>query len=180
MELPYKIRYAKVKPRHVVNLLRPSAFFLDEWNNKNSFYENLEQSIIKEGIRNPILVIAVRPIPFDNYTPQMKKRYRYYQAGTKHYRFSRKSLPPEYANGNKELIACATHGGSRLFYAQKHNVMIPALIMDFIDKFRRMKTIHNKDDIFKYFKDKPDEIILSETGIKIRNLPHSHLSKEES
>lgn len=173
-QLPYKVRYKVYKPRRLLNILRPSQEFIKKWNERNGFYAKLEESILKEGIRNPIIVLALKPLPEEQYSKKFSKKYIYCAAGNEFYRFAKKSIPEKFVKSDI-LEICATQGGSRLFYAQKHNIKIPTLVIDFVDKYPKSPPLTTEEEIKRYFKDPPDQVLFKNTGIQLINLPHCHI-----
>lgn len=85
---------------------------IEELNQKHDFYNKLENSILQEGIKNPILVNYHRcdPILF-------------------------KTLPKTIQQTSKPFVICDFLGGSRLYIAQKHNMNIPCIVSDWKGDF---------------------------------------------
>lgn len=124
--------------------------YLDLFNKKNRFYIKLEKSILDKGFRNPIIVNSGYVVA--------------------HLRFLFK--------GQADFLVCDNNGGSRLRIAQKHNLTIPCIILDFIGKFvnnPNYTELFTSVDILKCYKDPPGNIQLHENKISIGNPYHSHL-----
>lgn len=109
MHPKYKVRY-KILPSHSIcnALQQPPAELL----RKNKFYTELEKSILEKGFINPIMINAGFCPPIDH-----------------------RKLPNAMKKNPSEILVCCKWGGSRLYIAQKHNLEIPCLVSDFIDRF---------------------------------------------
>jgi len=97
-------------------------------------YTKLEHSILAEGFRNPLIVTRGNPI-------------------------KRKSihLPPEIQSlpaGERYILEGVT-GGSRLWVAQKHNMLIPCIVNDNSNQSFVGKLINTVSDAQEFFKDPP-------------------------
>lgn len=130
---------------------RRKAFenMIENRNKRDNFYNRLEQSILKEGFRNPILVCA------GWINPKFRNR-----------------LPDHMLNNDKKILICDRNGGSRLYFGQKYNLEIPCIISDFKNVFENSNLIEckNSDDIKSFYKDKPVNIIINQYGIHIEGL----------
>ena len=110
----------------------------------------MEDSILKEGLHNPIIVSA-------GYV-------------SKHLRFLFK--------GQTDFLVCDNNGGSRLRLAQKHNLIVPCIILDFVGTFANdpnYTELFTPEDILRYFKEPPGNIQLHDNKISVENPHHSHL-----
>ena len=166
----YRIRYVVLPSNQIINVCGPHRMppnlsgkqrelreisnqrYIDGMNKKNGFYTKLEASILKDGIRNPILVQAGYCMP---------KWHQY--------------LPQDIVDNPEKILVCNTHGGSRLYIAQKHNLEIPCLVNDFLDVFPYEKTLEYTEEILECFTDKPVGIMFGDKGISISSLPQVHL-----
>ena len=54
----YQIRYAQVDSRLIENSIVPNKVRIEKLNAVNGFFIKLEQSIMKEGIRNPVVLTS--------------------------------------------------------------------------------------------------------------------------
>jgi len=97
-------------------------------------YSKLEESILAEGFRNPIIIT--------NGLPVRKKL---------------KHIPPELrkVHSSKWLLMEGFTGGSRLWVAQKHNIPVPCMINDFSNKGMYPIKISSIDQALLYYKDQP-------------------------
>lgn len=95
-------------------------------------YSRLEESILKEGIRNPLIVTCGLPL----------------WRNIKH-------LPPEMMTKSQEqlLLLEGGTGGSRLWIAQKYNLEVPCIINDQTRHYRLNPLISNTQDAKAYYKD---------------------------
>jgi len=100
-------------------------------------YKRLEQSILAEGFRNPIVITcgAPRKRSWDNVPPEMH------------------NIDPQ-----KMLFLETTVGGSRLWIAQKYNMNIPCLVNDWTGRFIHFPDLKSLDDIKKLYRDKPKRL----------------------
>lgn len=105
-----------------------------EMNKLCGHYEKLEQSILAEGFRNPVIVNCGFPR-----------------------RCKMSHLPPEikFKAPSERLLLEGTTGGSRLWAAQKHNVPIPCFINDFSKQYKGKHRIVNVRQALRYYKDAP-------------------------
>ena len=104
-------------------------------------YSRLEQSVLAEGFRNPIIITCGLPRKrrMENLPPEMR------------------SLPPS------ELLLCEmTMGGSRLHVAQKHDISIPCIVNDWTGRFQGSPEILSVEDAYQLYKDPPKSIVLSQ------------------
>lgn len=111
--------------------------FETEMNNLCGHYDKLEQSIIHEGIRNPVVINCGFPrrCKMNHLPPEIK------------------FLPP-----NRRLLLEGTTGGSRLWVAQKHNIPIKCFINDFSGSYPGKHRILTVKQALKYYKDEPKSL----------------------
>ncbi len=170
-EIGYVVRYGVLKAAHICNLCGPMELGPNGWsardlrrrkeagsryiqrlNNHNGFYRLLEESILSNGIRNPILVSS-------GHVPEQKKD----------------KVAPKNIQDINRLLFCFRQGGSRLWIAQKHNLSVPCIISDFNDNFSHLELLSNENDIMNKFLDQPKQIYFKKDGVEVENLPHVHL-----
>lgn len=101
-------------------------------------YVKLEQSILNEGVRNPVIVTCGYP---------RKRRMEH--------------LPPEMRRLDPEklLLVEMTTGGSRLHVCQKHDMTIPCLVNDWTGRFRDEPLVATERDAVQYYKDPPRSMV---------------------
>lgn len=154
LKLEYKIRYVILPSRLIYNYVGPWDWQdSDERRKKRSYiydraiewHINLEKDIIANGIKNPISVVSGK-IARNDWL----------------------SLP-EYAK--KNLLICNLLGGSRLFVAQKLDMVIPCIVSDFVNKFDNYPEIFQANDIKRLFANPPERIIYSKYGLDLRSIP---------
>lgn len=109
MHPKYKVKLKILPAAIICNALQENEHELIR---KHNFFTKLEESVIKEGFINPILVNA-------GHCPWLWQR----------------KLPAEMKNDSSKILVCCKWGGSRLWVAQKHNLDVPCLISDFINRF---------------------------------------------
>lgn len=97
-------------------------------------YDKLEQSVLSEGFRNPVIITCGYP---------QKRKMEH--------------LPPELRSKNpSELFLLeGVTGGSRLWVAQKYNIPVPCIINDFTGRYRGKNQVLSTLQAKKYFKDPP-------------------------
>ena len=149
--MSYKIRFVVLDPHSIYNMCGPDRSGkaqenIDKVNKRqHGFYTKLEQSIFDEGFRNPILVNA-------GFCQPRKVNF----------------LPQEMQEDSAKILFCHSNGGSRLWFATKHNLIIPCIISDFIDRFKDGVEIKSKEELHSYYKDQPRGINFGEHGITIK------------
>lgn len=130
-------------------------------NKYDNFYQKLEESILREGLLNPLLIIAGKSEKaFDDGPRTFDER-----------------LPPYMAEDHSKIVACVAGGCSRLYIAQKYNLKVPAIIMDFADKFNDFEQLFTEKDILSKFKYPPERLNINERGIFQRRPNQIHLQK---
>ena len=100
-------------------------------------YDKLEQSILAEGFRNPIIVTRGFPV---------KKPL--------------KCIPFEIRKLNpaKRYLMEGITGGSRLWIAQKHNLTVPCLINDTLGSHMNGELVTTIEQATSYYKDPPKRL----------------------
>ncbi len=125
----YKVRYAILDPHLIFNYNAPTERAIEKHNARNGFYTQLEASILKDGIRNPIIVVS-----------------GFHQKGNDLDKF------PEHMRGSNALY-CRDSGCSRLWVAQKNNIDIPCLIADANNRFSDQILLNTEEEVLKYYTD---------------------------
>jgi hypothetical protein len=162
MNYNYSVYSVLIPAKSIINLCGPDRINDNEYtkkmvstrNNKDFFYSKLEKHILGYGIKNPIIVsIGFCPKSLIKFIPEDKS--------------------DDYLN----YFICDRHGGSRLYIAQKHNLLIPCIVNDFNNFFSdKIKELRTVKDISAQFVDKPKKIIHNEEGIHIVDLPQIQLT----
>lgn len=180
-----KIRYAEISANNIFNWLAPrnvtlwTAFphwreswwsddtlslrhkgeeiWIAEFDALTKHYSQLEESILKEGVKHPIKVIA--GAPFDKLMASQ---------------FPIDVIPPE--QRTNKVLSTHQFGGSRVYIAQKHNLSIPCLIYDFSNAFSDFDTI-NIETVAKQFSNFY-KIHTYANGIKTLTI-HKHMHMKE-
>lgn len=121
--------------------VKPPLDWVRKLEHRNEFYTKLEESILKEGFRNPIFCNSI-------------------EEGT----FSRV-------------------GTSRLWIAKKHNLNIPCIIADYVDRWTELELLPDEAAIRAKFLDQPHVVDL-ETPTKVGHvwiggLKHHHLDETD-
>ena len=159
--MSYVIRYATLDSHLIYNYAGPgygrhycskeerkkfAQQHVDCRNQRDNFFNNLEQSILKNGFRNPVVVQAgyLPPTTWRNMPPYLTEK------------------------GLDNVLVCMDWGGSRLWVAQKHNLEVPCLILDFVGRFKNERWLKTMDDIRSVFTDKPDKIVLEKNRFNMK------------
>jgi len=154
---PCKYYFTVLPAQKIYNYVSPeneSPGHIDRLNKQNGFFDKLEESILKEGIRNPILVsIGWAP-------PSIIKR-----------------LPQETQDNFNDAFVCFTKGGSRLWIAQKYDIDVPCIVSDFVGKFSDQDDL-DEEGIIDCFKDGSVWIAHGGKGMIVRDLPNIHLGEK--
>lgn len=171
MSRSYKLRYGTLDPNIIFNEVGPFSGGKPGWseeavrlreekgfkhikfiNEQTGFFDNLEKSILKEGFRNPILINA-------GWCAKIRDR------GINN------RLPLEMQEDHSKILSCSQNGGSRLYIAQKHNLKIPCIVADYVDRFPEFKLLETKEDVLEQYIDKPQKIMLLKDSFRIYHLP---------
>ena len=112
--------------------------FEDGINNICGHYARLEESILAEGIRNPVVITCGKPL-----------------------RRKLAHLPPEMLSqpAHSMLLLEGTTGGSRLWVAQQHDMLVPCIVNDQTGRFSECNRVMVADDALKYYKDRPSSVL---------------------
>lgn len=124
--------------------------YIQHMNKISGFYYKLEKSILENGINNPIIIT--------HGYPQFRRL---------------KEIPPESRKANGNYLVCEILGGSRLWVAQKYNMMVPVIVSDFLNSYEN--NISNDDDVRKHFVNPPIHIHWTDKGLKVSPSLHTHL-----
>lgn len=171
----YSVRWMVIDSAKIINLCSPESIYwpknwseneleyrntvgaeyIRAWNETNGFYKKLEESILKDGFRNPIIITAGHP--------QIRKLTE---------------IPPELRVEPSEMLVCEILGGSRLHIAQKLGIAIPCIVNDWVNRFPNALKLNTNKDIKKAFSDPPDLIYFTEKGVRTSHPKHIHLEKE--
>lgn len=151
--MQYELKYSILPSDSIFNICGPKyqgfrkpnseEYWVNYINNiKDNFYVKLEASILSEGFKRPILVNS-------GYCSRLWTM-----------RF------PDLFKDIGNMLVCDRWGGSRLWVAQKHNLDIPCLILDFNDKFAHLPTI-DAARALSYFRDKPKHLELRDDRVLV-------------
>lgn len=138
----YYVYEIELDPAEITNLLEPDELEVER---KRVFYSKLEDSILTEGIRNPIMVNA-------GYVESPMDR----------------KLPVEERADPSKILACCRYGGSRLYFAHKHNLpKISCLVSDFVGKYKdsNYKIIKTQQEAEEFFEPRIKEVVVTRAGL---------------
>lgn len=101
-------------------------------------YDQLEKSILEEGIRNPVIVTCGYPRKrtMAHLPPEMRE------------------LPPD-----QLLLLETTVGGSRLHICQKYGMQIPCIVSDWTGRFSSEPEIRDEADARLCYRDQPQSVV---------------------
>lgn len=129
--------------------------YVTAFNKFSSHYTRLEDSIAREGIRNPVMLTS---------GPLLRRKAE--------------ELPPAVLADPGRLV-CEWLGGSRLYVAAKMGIMVPAIINDFAG-LEYGELIPTGTDLKQFFKDQPKQIYWLPNGCAwVQYLPYSHFPERE-
>ena len=160
MNLPYRVHFVELPARDIFGMVgRCGGGYNSQWTDWSSegrrrrelimkeyeegldaicgHYQKLESSILREGIRNPVIITCGPPRrrTWDHLPPEMR------------------SWPQE-----KLLLLETTMGGSRLHVCQKHNMQIMCIVNDWTGRFRKEPEIRNEAEARLCYLDQPQQI----------------------
>lgn len=156
--MSYKLRFTTINSNDIYNYAGPgygvhycskeerarqAQKHVDARNKRDGFFDKLEESILKDGFRNPLIIHAgfVYPSVWKN-------------------------MPPYLTNqGMENVLMCMNWGGSRLWVAQKHNLDVSCVVLDFVNRFKNEPWLKTANEIRSAFTDKPTKIIMKEDRI---------------
>lgn len=133
----FELRYVVLDSNLITNRIEPSNELIANLNEATGFYNNIETSILADGFRNPIIVIAGWTDDGIDMINGLEKE----------------------SNTNK--FCCFINGGSRLWVAQKNGLKIPCLVADYIGQFKDEILVNNVDEAMTYYQDKVNFIFCS-------------------
>ena len=126
--MSYEIKFAIIPATSIQNDICPPPERIEEM---SDWFVALEKSILKDGIKNPVVITATKD------------------------------------------IIIARYGGSRIMFAQKYDLNIPAIIADFDNIFPDAKVIESHE-VGNYFTHKPKHIKFKPHGINISGCEDFH------
>ena len=153
----YKVRYGILPSHMIFNAIEPPKMHRDHLDDEYQFFEKLENSILKDGFLNPIMVHAGNPerVPASYNIPQSMRDHPH------------------------TCIVSLNNGGSRLWVAQKHSLDIPCLITDWADVFPDLSVLKYPHEVRACYGAPPEKIVFSKSGLYTNVLPHTHLGDEK-
>jgi len=164
--MQFEIRYAVLDSNLIFNPNEPSNLTVE----KEEFFSTLEKSILREGVRNPILVRCGWTLPDSTFSIASQG-----WCGNK----PKSQLPLKMQEDPKKILVCYNSGGSRLWVAQKYNMKIPCIISDCIGRFSNELLVEKiEKSILQFFKDKPSRILINSNGVMVQKLPNIHLQED--
>lgn len=174
------VRFVEVEAARVLNLCHPSrdAAIVREWKGRrdwhdpiydpvrdlmervyvaefdreNGHYRRLERSILKEGVKAPVMLVS---------------------GGVRRRR--PEEVPPE-LRGRRDLLICEYLGGSRLTIAARNGMKVPAIVNDHAGGFPDARELRSVDEIAALFPARPKMIRLDPIeGAYVNDMDYSHM-----
>ncbi len=128
--------------------------YVDEFNYVNGHYCLLENDIIENGVRNPVMLT----------TGGVRRR-------------DKAEVPPRWGG----WLISEYLGGSRIYIAQKHNLMIPAIVNDYAGLFLFAKKLNSARDVADCFESRPGIVTFScAEGAYVNDMPFTHMPDDYS
>ena len=119
-------------------------------------FTNLEASMLKDGFHAPVNTITGPP------------RGMYLDEA-----FPNHALPPELQDKPNTALCTHTFGGSRVIFAQKHNIEVPCFIYDFTNAFPNAEVLKTQQDVKRKFP-KSYSIGGINSPVVVRAIVHTH------
>lgn len=135
----YVVRLLTLPANDILNLLAPNEVVLEK---RKEWYKTLEDSILEDGVRNPIMVNAGK---CDDYL--------------------RGRLPKEWKQDHDLILVCCRYGGSRLFMAQKHDLEVTCLVSDYIGRYEDKQLIKYKEEVEDMYEPRLREVVITINGL---------------
>jgi hypothetical protein len=157
----YEVRFGMLPAKSIYNFLGPCPArnfqSLEEKtlaeeqavasrNSIDGFYERLEKSILEDGMNDPVIINS-------GHVPDTIKTY----------------LPDFIVEKFIDnLLICYQIGGSRLWIAQKHDMVVPCLINDHNNRFPHFETLRTPLDILWKYKSSPSYISFMNDAVWVK------------
>ena len=134
--------------------------YVEGFNRSGGHYRHLEESIGREGFRNPIMASVGK----------LERR-------------KLSELPPRLHGGKfwVQPLICEYLGGSRLWIAQIIGLLVPCIINDYCNAFPEAEVLPDIKAVLSKFRDQPARIsINAETGaVEMNDMPYVHLPADK-
>jgi hypothetical protein len=128
--------------------------YVGAFDDANGHYSRLEASVLKEGVRNPVMLVT----------------------GGVHRR-KECELPPQW-RGRKDAVISEYLGGSRIDIARRHGLAAPAIVNDFGNVFADARRIGTAAELLACFTDKPRRVEFNtERGAYVNDMPYAHMER---
>ena len=148
---PFKTKYVRALPNSIFNYAKCSGL-PENTPERIERYQKIENSILTDGFYNPISVVGgiQQLLNLQQLKPNL--------------------LPSEMAENPDEAVVCYSHGGTRLYFAQKHNIKIPCIVADFTNRFPNGKVIESVKELRGYFKSELKKCLITPTGLYVEEI----------
>lgn len=137
------------------------SMYVDGFDRWSGHFELLEESVLEEGFRNPIMVSAGTVDPGSPPGRSMEE------------------VPPRWRT--PELIVSEYLGGSRLWVAQRHALDVPCIVNDHTGVLAGDPSAVELSDmaaVLERFTDTPARRSWRPSGVYLNNLPYMHIPEE--
>ena len=119
--------------------------YIEKVNNTcDGWFQKLEDSILSDGFKNPIIVHA-------GYLPTN-------EVG---------KLPKKYHKDVNQIFACYSLGGNRLYIAQKHNLDVPCLVCDYNNLVPGIDPLYTIPDVKAFWTTPPLRMDFKPLGLVV-------------
>lgn len=126
--------------------------YVAEFNRENGHYTRLAASILKDGVKAPVMLVS---------------------GGAR--RRSADEIPP-HLRDRRDLLVCEYLGGSRLYIAATHGMTVPAIVNDFAGLFTDAPALESVEAIAAAFPVRPKVIRLNPVeGAYVNDMDYSHM-----
>ena len=155
MTHPYRVYRIDLSGPDILNCLTVPDEYRRLKDTRNGFYSKLEESILRDGFRNPVLVNA-------GFVPDVYHHL----------------LPDEWRKDPAKILACVNLGGSRLWVAHQHKLTVPCIVSDFVGRFAGQghEELVDPAAVIALHHDKPRWCNFGPKGVMTSQLLHTHLA----
>ena len=174
---PYRVLLKTLDPHTVWNFIEVPDRVVHMDPKVKAHHEALEESFLEKGIINPILVVTTREYSEreverlkqkkGNLDKKMKKHRPFKSSYLKDpLWFEKDKIPASAIDENGFILVCRMLGGTRLKYAQKHNLPVPCLISDLVSKYKEIESLGH-EEILASFDQEPKRLSYTSYGIEM-------------
>lgn len=174
---PYSVYRKTLRPEEIWNFIEIPDSLVNSVESVKAHHAAIENSILEHGIINPVTIITTKEysekeverlrVKSKNIDSKMRKHRPFKTSYLKDpLWFEKDKIPPSTIDDEGIVIVCRLLGGTRLKYAQKHNIPVPCLISDLAHKYRGEKGLSH-EEVLESFKDTPARLSYTSLGIEM-------------